>query len=62
MAKRRLTKADIIGVVGCWLIASIGIALAKTYGLILGFVPVVLIFFGGYYGTKRIAEKMTKIK
>ena len=60
MAKRRLTKADIIGVVGGWLIASISIALAKTYGLMLGFIPVVLIFIGGYYATRGIVKKMTK--
>ena len=60
MPKRRLTKADIIGVVGGWLTASISIALAKTYNLILGFIPIFLIFIDGYYVTKLIVNKIIK--
>ena len=60
MPKHRLTKADIIGVVGGWLAASISITLAKAYGLTLGFIPVVLIFIAGYYVTKRIVNKIVK--
>ena len=61
MAKtHKLTKADIIGVVGGGLAASIIIELAKTYGLALGFIPVVLIFMAGYYATKMIVNKILK--
>lgn len=60
MAKNKLTKAEIIGVVGGGLTASIVIALAKTYGLSLGFIPVVLIFMAGYYATKMIVNKILK--
>ena len=60
MPKHRLTKEDIIGVAGGWLVASISITLAKTYGLTLGFIPVVLIFIAGYYVTKRIVNKIVK--
>ena len=60
MPKRRLTKADIIGVVGGWLTASISIALAKTYNLILGFIPIFMIFIAGYYVTKLIVNKIIK--
>jgi len=60
MPKHRLTKVDIIGVAGGWLTASISIALAKTYSLTLGFIPVFLIFIAGYYATKRIVNKFVK--
>ncbi|MEA3494252.1 MAG: hypothetical protein U9R38_07730 [Candidatus Margulisiibacteriota bacterium] len=57
-----MKKADYIGIVGGILIASIVIALAKEIGLILGFVPAVLLVLGGYWLTKTIANRIISDK
>lgn len=59
-SKPKLTGADLMGVVGGWLIATAVAGLARACGLMLGFVPSVLLFLGGFWLTKTTVNKVTK--